>query len=121
MLAFLVVAGFANLGTIRKKEDPILKTQTDPITHKQKMEEVKDGEKGAPLPSFRLYEKPHFLSEPPVETPKVETVTQKDLIPETGEPIPEDLEGVEEEPLLEDWWFEEDEEAFKDEEEMDEF
>ncbi len=67
-LALILGAGL-NLATIRKKdaEDPILRTQTDPIAYKEKMEEIKDGEKGAPAPSMNLYPKSKFLVSPPLE------------------------------------------------------
>jgi hypothetical protein len=57
-----------HLGAIRKNEDPIAKTQTDPISYKQKLEETKDGVKGAPTPSFKYYEKEEFLVKTPMET-----------------------------------------------------
>jgi len=79
----IVVIGFLNSGTIRKKEDPILKTQTDPITYKQKMEEMKDGPKGAPTPSFKLFPKENFMSDPSVgaakEEPQQNALAQEDV------------------------------------------
>ena len=68
----ITVLSFFQMGVIRKKEDPILKTQTEAISYKQKMEEIKDGEKGPSMPSFNLYPKQKFLSELPVDHNKDE-------------------------------------------------
>ncbi|MBI3307517.1 MAG: hypothetical protein HYZ84_06915 [Candidatus Omnitrophica bacterium] len=115
----LILCFMLHAGTLRKNEDPILKTQTNPILHKQKMEEIKDGEKGAPAPTWKLYPKEKFLAEAPVaEDKKEQTPEPSDRIPVAEEPIPENLEGVTElssEPSLdeneksqeEDWWLEE--------------
>ena len=97
----LVLLSVLNIGTIRKKDDPILKTQTDPILYKEKMEEIKDGEKGAPEPAWRLYPKAKFNTETPMKVGREiqeESKTQgEERIPELGEPIPENLEGIEQE------------------------
>lgn len=82
------MCGGLNLGTIRKKDDPILNTQTDPIAYKEKMEEIKDGEKGAPMPSVTLYAKEKFLAEGPVakgKTDEAEEKSKKPLTPESNE------------------------------------
>ena len=95
-----------NMGTIRKKPNPILKTQTDPIAYKDKLEEIKDGIKGPPSPVWKLYARNGFLTEAPVDSNKdgvAEEVREK--IPEVGEPIPEDLQGTED-PQFEDEWSE---------------
>jgi hypothetical protein len=96
-----------NLGTIRKKDDPILRTQTEPISVKEKLEEIKDGEKGPPTPSFQLYPRNGFLTEPPFETGKAAAGQLQAKIPELGEPIPEDLGGTEELEVGDEWWAEE--------------
>ena len=94
-----------NIGTIRKKDDIILKTQTGPIAYKQKMEEIKEGEKGAPMPSMMLYPKWEFLSDPPYDDEKDEEGEEDKGIPQLGEPIPEDLSDLEEDKIsMEDWW-----------------
>lgn len=81
-----------NLGTIRKKEDPILKTQADPISIKQKIEEEKEGIKAAPIPSFKFYEKGRFFTEPPgAPAADLEKKTLEAKIPEAGVSIPENL------------------------------
>ena len=39
VLFFVLLTGLLHVGLIRKSEDPILKTQTDPILYKEKMEQ----------------------------------------------------------------------------------
>ena len=106
-----------NIGTIRKNEDPILKTQTDPISYKQKLEETKDGVKGAPTPSFSYYKKEAFLVKSPMgeekiqeaaaskKTVEVSEVDLKEETPEQEEPVVEETPSKEEED--EEWWVEE--------------
>ena len=53
-------------GTIRRTEDPIRDTQTAPIGYQQKMEEDKDGKKGALLYSVKYNPSDEFLTAPPV-------------------------------------------------------
>lgn len=70
---FLIFAGiFAglNLGTIRKAEDPIRDTQTNPILYKQKMEEEKGGKKGPLLYHVKNYPREGFFIDPPFEKEK---------------------------------------------------
>ena len=93
---FVIVMSSFNLGTILDKKDPITKTQTDPISYKDKMEEIKDGEKGAPSPSFEFYPKKllnlRFRPEiPMVREKEEEKKSHSSAIPEMGEPIPEDV------------------------------
>lgn len=132
-LSFLGVLIFLNLGAIRKNEDPIARTQTDPISYKQKREENKDGVKGAPKPSFKYYEKEEFLVNSPMgmgkegEPPpmpagiaEVSEVEWHDEIQAEGEGLEEDevteeipeAEGIEDEDdwedMDEDWWMGED-------------
>lgn len=73
-------------------------TQTNPIAYKDKMEELKDGEKGAPSPSYKFYPKDRFLTDPPME--KEGETQPEDNLPEWGEPIPENLEGWEDESFV---------------------
>ena len=97
----VAMSGLFNLGTIRKKEDPITKTQTDPISVKQKMEEMKGGPKGAPAPSMNLYPKEQFLTDPPVERAKEEAggkAAEEEKVP-AAEEVSTDDES-------EDWWSE---------------
>lgn len=67
----LVLAGL-NLGTIRRAEDPIRDTQTDPILYEQKKEEEKDGKKGALLHSVKYNPADSFLTASPNVSPKKE-------------------------------------------------
>lgn len=83
------------LGAMFKdKEDPIAKTQTDPVAYRDMIEESKDGPKGAPSPSFKLYERAGFLTDSPVAPESEEELSEK-----AAETLPE-------EQLSEDWWIE---------------
>lgn len=102
--------GILQLGSIRKKDDPILKTQTNPIAVKDKMEEIKDGEKGAPSPSMTFYSKETFLTDAPTKT----FAEEEDLVSQQKD----DAELLFEEEVSggsnneeEDWWLDESEEA----------
>lgn len=101
--AIVAMSSLLNLGTVRKKEDPVLKTQTDPISYKQKMEEMKDGPKGAPTPSFNLYPKAGFMTDPAVEVAKEEAAL------ETETPDQEQVTEVSaaEDEEAGDWWSDE--------------
>ena len=91
----LITIGLLSLGTIRQKEDPILRTQTEPISYKQKTEEQKDGVKGAPSPSFNYYSRNGFLSDPPVSKEKAAPVPEL-VDSEINPQNQEEKEG--------DWW-----------------
>jgi hypothetical protein len=95
-----------HIAAIRREEDPVLKTQTEPILYKQKVEEEKDGVKGAPTPSFRYYEKPQFLSEAPIDQKKEETapLPLPDTTEEGIEAQDETGDEAETEEEAEDWW-----------------
>jgi hypothetical protein len=69
-LIFMSVFAGLNLGSIRKVEDPIRDTQTDPILYEQKKEEEKDGKKGPLL--YNVKNNPHesFFIDPPFEKEK---------------------------------------------------
>ena len=86
-----VLAGL-NLASIRKAEDPIRDTQTNPILYQQKMEEEKDGKKGPLLYSVKNNPHDNFFSDPPYQS------SEKVLAPKT---VPEErvvsAEAVE-------WW-----------------
>ncbi len=98
-------------GTVRKHEDAITKSQTDPILHKQKMEEIKDGEKGAPTPSWKLYPKEKFLAKSPVEIQSDKGTSESlEPIPSLGDTLPEDINGEVEKEA--DWWEEDQEEVY---------
>jgi len=67
---FVSVLAGLNLASIRKAEDPIRDTQTNPILYKQKMEEEKDGKKGPPLYSVKNNPHDTFFVDLPYETEK---------------------------------------------------
>lgn len=104
LLIVIVILSLMNLATIRKKEDPIAKTQTDPIAYNDKIQEMKEGPKGAPTPSFQLYNKSQFFTEPPVD----QEAAEEKKGPE--EKVTELGRLGEEEGFEEDWWLEEEEE-----------
>lgn len=114
VVALLFSVLMLHAGSVRKKDDPILNTQTNPIALKDKMEEIKDGEKGAPSPSFKHYPKSRFLTEPSIEDyPNSESEAPEESLAEGEEPLIEDLGEYEdaEEPEEEDWWEEEEDEG----------
>ena len=71
-LTGLILFAALNTATVRKRTSPILKTQTDPIKLKDKLEEVKDGEKGPATPVFGWYGGNKFLIDPPLDKKKDE-------------------------------------------------
>ncbi|OQA56500.1 MAG: hypothetical protein BWY42_00982 [Candidatus Omnitrophica bacterium ADurb.Bin277] len=64
---FVIVAAVLNTAAIRRAEDPVRDTQTDPILYKQKMEEEKDGKKGPLMYNVRYNPSDNFLTAPPFE------------------------------------------------------
>lgn len=104
-----------NMGSIRKQEDPIVNTQTNPILYKEKMEEIKDGEKGAPSPTFKYYEKADFMTDPPFNSEDFELTSEIDHLPGPNDEIPEHISDMGEEKnsgsegLIDDSWFTEEE------------
>ena len=66
LILMSVLAGL-NLGLIRKVEDPIRDTQTDPILYEQKKEEEKDGKKGPLLYHVKNNPRESFFIDPPFE------------------------------------------------------
>lgn len=127
MVLLLFSVMMLHAGSVRKKDDPILRTQTHPIALKDKMEEIKDGEKGAPSPSFKHYPKSQFLTEPPVENqPDSKAETPAKSPAEWGGSTIEDLgesaasgDEQEEEDWWEEGWTEMDENEFKETAEKD--
>lgn len=71
-LFFLFLSVFAlgalNLGSIRRTEDPIRDTQTNPILYEQKKEEEKDGKKGPLMYHVKYNPRESFFIDPPYET-----------------------------------------------------
>ncbi len=57
LLFILLVLSSVHFAAINKKEDPITDTQTNPIRYDDKMNEVKEGDKQAPKPTYKLYPK----------------------------------------------------------------
>ncbi len=71
LVPLLVMSLLLNTGTVRRKRDALLRTQTDPIKLKDKMEELKDGEKGPATPQFGWYGSSNgFMGAPPVSPKK---------------------------------------------------
>jgi hypothetical protein len=121
----LLVCAFLNLATVRKRQDPIASAQTGPISLQQKLEETKDGPKGAPSPSLQFYKGGSFLTKTPMETPKeaaagnseaIEGLDAASASDEEAGFFEEEREGqsarsyaAEEDE--EEWWSEEDEET----------
>lgn len=69
------------------------------------MEEIKDGVKGAPTPTIRLYPKQDFLTDPPYVKEATRELSADELgVPELGELIPEDVEAGDEASETFDWW-----------------
>ena len=67
---FMSVLAGLNLGSIRKAEDPIRDTQTNPILYTQKQEEEKDGKKGPLLYHVKNSPRETFFIDPPFEKAK---------------------------------------------------
>ena len=67
---FLSVLAGLNLGSIRRTEDPIRDTQTNPILYEQKKEEEKDGKKGPLLYHVMNNPREDFFIDPPYEKDK---------------------------------------------------
>ena len=111
----VALAGLLNLGVILKDEDPIADAQTSPISLKQKLEEIKDGPKGAPSPSFTFYSKAGFLTESPMKTMPAEegrqgeqTGTKEDEEKANPNAIPADIDRNDKMAGEDDWWSEDD-------------
>ena len=83
VIFFIFVSVFAglNLGSIRREEDPIRDTQTNPILYEQKKGEEKDGKKGPLMYHVKNNPRETFFIDPPFEKEKKksskETVTEK--------------------------------------------
>jgi hypothetical protein len=69
-LIFVSVLAGLNLGSIRKAEDPIRDTQTNPILYEQKKEEEKDGKKGPLMYNVKYNPRESFFIDPPFEKEK---------------------------------------------------
>jgi hypothetical protein len=87
-----VLAGL-NLGTVRKTEDPIRDTQTNPILYKQKMEEEKDGKKGPLMYHVKNNPRESFFIDPPYDAE--EKKSSGGTVAGEAPPAPADTAG---------WW-----------------
>jgi hypothetical protein len=107
LVAAVVVTGFLNAGAVLQREDRIAQTQTDPILYEQKMEEIKDGEKGPSMPKIEYYKRSGFLTTAPVKS--LEASDLRDVFSqphELWEVFPAGAPGAEE-AYDEYWWLEE--------------
>ncbi|MDP3920904.1 MAG: hypothetical protein Q8R76_08885 [Candidatus Omnitrophota bacterium] len=93
-----------NLATVRKDDDPILKTQTNPISYKKKMEELKDGVKGPPSPSYVIYSKINFFVDPPMDSKYKRLDDDGVMLPEVEDLLPQEFGEVQEEAFDASWW-----------------
>lgn len=84
LFIFLSVLAGLNLGTVRKKDNPILNAQTDPILYEQKKEEEKDGVKGPLLYHVKHDPLETFFIEPPFSSGQEETGGQLSAQPAAG-------------------------------------
>jgi len=101
------MSSLMQLGTVRKQDDPILNTQTNPIAFEEKMTQMEEGEKGAPTPSFEHYAKEEFMTDPPVgQDQEEETFDFWSVVPQDEKSIPEDLGEPDQELDDQGWWFE---------------
>ena len=96
-VVLIAVLAFSHLGTVRKTKTTLQKTQSDTVTWKQREEELKDGPKGAPTPSFKLYGSKQIMTDPPM-TAKTEEKA-KAGVAEVSE-----VDGIKQD---EDWWSDE--------------
>ncbi len=100
-VAFILGLSFLNAAPMLKNESAVRKTQTDGISLKAKLEETKDGVKGAPMPSMQYYERGNFFVDAPVENKKAEALRLKTTV--SGEKEEDSrFGGYETESAL--WW-----------------
>jgi hypothetical protein len=92
---FLSALAILNIGTIRRAEDPIRDTQTNPILYEQKKEEEKGGKKGPLLYNVKYNPWEAFFIDPPYEKDK-KSSTPKGITEAGNESV--ETEGWWEEP-----------------------
>lgn len=112
LISLMIIIALLNLASIRKSEDPVINTQTNPIAHQEKLEEIKEGEKGAPSPLFIHFQKEPFLIDPPMNHDQ----NEEDLLePLTYVPSLSEEERVrnQEDEYGEDWLYQDAAEDFK--------
>jgi hypothetical protein len=111
LILSLVLSSFFHLGAMLPKDNAeraLKKSRTDPISYKDKMEEIKDGEKGAPSPSMTFYQKEEFLT-----TSAVDTYAETEGIKAQAEDSDEKIDVLADNEVLnleeedEDWWSDE--------------
>jgi len=108
-IVLIVGIGLLNAGTLLKKENPIRRTQTDPIKYEDKMKELGGkAPKGAPRPSFEYYFRRLFLTDFPFFKKKEEPgevlhLEDSKELTETWVESEDDPKTAESEA---DWWFE---------------
>mgnify|MGYP001288008708 CR=1 FL=1 len=95
---FMSVLAGLNLGTVRRSEDPIRDTQTNPILYEQKKEEEKDGKKGPLLYHVKNYPREGFFIDPPFE--KEKKTSLEGAVTEKAAPSLEATSWWEEQPAL---------------------
>lgn len=114
-LFLILILGALLTGSVRKKEDRIIAAtgETGPISLKQKLEEEKDGVKGAPTPSMTFYGHNKFMTTPAVND-KAEPEVSIEPDHSGWEPeFPSDSEPAFPLEKEEDsWWSEGEEESF---------
>lgn len=101
VILLVVGTSFLSLGTVVQRKDAIRRTQTDPVSYKEKVKEEVEGKKGPPAPTLDLFPKERFLYEGPVEKAKQPAATpaQEETefwLDENEEKAPIDKEGLEE-------------------------
>jgi len=69
---FLSVLAGLQIGTVRKKDNPVVNTQTAPILYEQKKEEEKDGVKGPLMYHVKNNPLETFFIEPPMTSEQKE-------------------------------------------------
>lgn len=98
----LLAAGFLFSGSVLKKDDPIVNTQTDPVLYEQLKKEEEEGRKSPASPTFDLFPQQAFLIEDPVgkyieEQEPAEEISDLELWLEEG-----GMDGLEPETASED-------------------
>lgn len=83
-LIFVSVLAGLNVGTIRRSEDPVRDTQTNPILYEQKKEEEKDGKKGPLMYHVKNVPREGFLIDPPIEKEKTDSSIKASAVEATS-------------------------------------
>jgi hypothetical protein len=79
-LVFISVLAGLNVGSIRRSDDPVRDTQTNPILYEQKKEEEKDGKKGPLMYNVKNVPREGFLIDPPIEKEKATSSVKADSV-----------------------------------------